>query len=335
MKLRIPNFIKHDFPRKLVATFFAVLIWFAITNQLREFEAYHDIPVTLRYPPNKVVLEQKIFTADITLRGSRRRLEEIKSNDIRISADIPVVREGIYYYDLRLSADNVNTPPGTKVAQIDPQNIRVQLDRIVSKQVPVKVRETGELAYGYRVIEQSVVPADVTISGPSKMVNDIERIMTESIVLDESVASSFEMDNVKLISIAGIDVNPPEVHVAYEIGKHSGQQAFSDLDIRILNKSENNLTLKGPLPKAAITVRGPQLALENLKPHHIQPFIDISNITAAGRYNLPVQAWIDEAPRVMAEYIRPESVSMELIPAPTADKANDKAPASATDEETQ
>lgn len=315
MKLHIPHFLAHDFPRKLVAVFFAVLIWFAITNQLREFESYHDIPITLRYPPDKIILEQRIFTADVTLRGSRRQLEEIKSNDIRINAEVPVVREGVYYYDLHLGPDNVSTPPGTKVAQIDPQNIRIQLDRIISREVPVKVRETGELAYGYRVIDRAVVPSTVTISGPSKIVRDVERIMTEAVMLDESVMRSFEMDNVELIPVANMEVNPDTVHVAYEIDKHSGQQAFTDLEISILNKSENQLVLRDDLPKAAITVRGPKLALDELKPHHIHPFVDISAITAAGRYNLPVKAWIDDARRVIAEYIHPESVSIELVPA--------------------
>ena len=322
MKVRIPAIIRRDFLRKLVALFFAILIWFTITNQLREFESYHDIPITLRYPPDKLVLNQRIFTADVMLRGSRSRLEEVKSSDIKITAEVEVVPEGVYYHDLHLGPDNVSTPPGTRVAQIDPANIRIQLDRIVSKQVPVKVREAGELAYGYRVVKQSVIPSTVTISGPSKIVRDIDRIMTESVVLDEAVVRSFEMENVDLIPISGVDVNPETVHVAYEIDKHSGQQAFADLQIGVLNRPGSNLRLKGELPPAAVTVRGPRLALEEIKPHNIHPFIDISTITAPGRYNPAVQVWIDRGPRVGTEYIHPENVSIEVVAASPSAPAN-------------
>ncbi|MCF7854572.1 MAG: hypothetical protein K9N51_07240 [Candidatus Pacebacteria bacterium] len=331
MRLHVPKFIARDFSRKFVATFFAVLIWLAVSNQLHDFETFHDVPVSLRYPADKLFLDRKIETATVTLRGARRRLEDLQSSDITLAARIPVVPEGVYYYDLHLSADDVNEPPGTKVTSITPENIRVQLDRIVSKDVPVRVRESGEPGYGYKIVERTVVPSTVTIAGPSKIVNEIDDIMTEAVILDESLVENFEMDEVRLIPIPRVDVSPKSVHIAYEVARHSGQKAFTDLPIRILKNKDSALQVKGPLPKAQVTVRGSKSVLDALKDHAVRPFVDITSVSSPGRYTFPVNAWVEGPSRVTVEYVHPPDVDVVIAvggtdsppPAPKPEDKND------------
>jgi len=249
MRLRAPRFFRRDFLRKLVAAFFAVLIWLAVDSQLHDFATVHDIPVTLRYEPDKLILERRVLTADVTLRGSRKRLQSLKSTDVRIAAEVPVVPDGIYHYDIRLSPDNVSSLPGTRVASIDPESVRVQLDRIVSRDdVPVRVRKTGELGPGYRVLGVRTVPSTVTVTGPGKILQDITEIVTEPILLDETVIRSFEQTEVRLVPTPRVEIHPQAVLVAYEIAKHSGQQDFAELPIQVMG-SNRDLRPQDPLPR--------------------------------------------------------------------------------------
>ncbi len=322
MKPRIPKIIRRDFLRKLVAVFFALLIWYAVESQLHEFVTFHDVPVTLRHPSDKMVLERRTITASVTVRGARRRLEDIQSNDVSISVVVPVVPEGVYYYDLHLSLNDVKTPPGVRVASIDPENVRIQLDRILTKEVPVKVRETGTLSYGYRVSNRKIVPSAVNVSGPSRILQEVKEIPTEPVVLDETIAHSFEVE-VPLIPLPPFRIHPSTVHIGYEIIKHSGQRAFLDLPIRVLSIRNAPLTPAAPLPRASITVRGPKLDLDELKATMIHPFVDISGISQPGQYRLPVRVWMDNANRLDVEMIHPPEVEINLIangntPPPTA-----------------
>jgi YbbR domain-containing protein len=279
---------------------------------LHSFQTFHDIPVQLRYEPDKVVIEKRTLTATVTLRGARRRLQEIQTNDLSISTQIPPVPDGIFSYDVHLSASNVKSPPGTRVAGIDPENVRIQVDRIVTKEVPVRIRERGELTFGYKIARKNVVPSKIDIVGPSKIIEEIDEIVSEEVVFDETLLHDFEIDEVELVPIPRVRFSPRSVHVSYEVSKHSGQQDFTELPVQLLRPTGNKLAVATELPKATVSMRGPKAALDALKPHQIHPFIDISAITSPGRYTFKVNVWIDGGSKLAVDYVYPAEVDIML-----------------------
>jgi len=314
MKFRVPAIIRRDFWRKAVALFFAFLTWFSVNSRLQEFEAFHDLPITLRYPPDKIMLEKKVYTADVTLRGSRSQLERIKSTDIHISADIPVVPKGVYYFDLHLSAENVSVPPGTEVVRIEPQNLRIPLDRIITREVPVQIRESGELAYGYKVVKRQIVPSTVTVSGPSKVVSDIESVKTESVVLDKSIRESFEVDKVKVVSLPSVAVHPDEVHISYNITRRHAEKIVEGLPLTVLHGRKPRFEIREELPSVTVTLNGSEVVLEELKKSQITPFLNLAEIKEKGEHEVPVQVWSAKTSEFRVSKTVPQTVNVTLIP---------------------
>lgn len=312
MNMRLPHIIRDDLPRKSVALFFAVLIWFAVRNQLHDFATFHDVPVTLQYEPDKIVVERRILTASVSLRGARRRLETLQASDITVTADIPVVPAGVYSYDLRFSPANVREPPGTSVTSITPTSARIQVDRIIQKELPVRVRESGQLGYGYRVVERTILPSRVTATGPSRVLEDVTEVTTEPIVLDETLIQSFKMDQLDLIPMPRVNFRPDTVHVAYEITRHSGQKALMELPIRVLTDETSDLQLVGELPSASVTLRGPRITLDTLRPHSVRPFVDVTAVTNPGRYTFPLKVWVEAPSTLVVEYVHPPEVDVVL-----------------------
>lgn len=315
MKLSIPNFIRRDFLRKAVAIFFAVLIWLAIDVQLHETSLLQNVPVTINYDPSEVVLEDTVYTVDVLVKGSRRRLETVTSGDIRIEASIPShVPVGIYFYYLGISPRNVShTPPGIRVSSISPSNLDIQLDRIVTKgNVPVRVRYDGELRQGYKLIRHSVIPMTVDIRGPNKIVKDVTELMTEPIFLDETVVQDFEVD-VRLAPLGKVQM-PEKVHVAVTIAKQSSQQAYHGRDMMVLGSPSGRLRVANELPEVSVTLYGSRKALEALDEHAVRPFVDVSSITSPGTYRQPVNIWINGATGLTAEFIQPKTADVVLVP---------------------
>ena len=311
-KLPIPGFIRRDFLRKLVAFFFAVLIWKAVDVQLHEFETIGNVPVRINYEAGKMVVEDRVITADVTVRGSRRRLQKLQVTDLSIQADVPVVEEGVRNYELRLSPGDVSTPPGVRVQSISPSRIQIPVDRIVARDVPVRVNDQGELSPGYRVQERKVVPSNVTVIAPSKIANDITRISTQTILLRDNLTHDFNQDNVALEIPANVRVSPRTVHVAYSIARHTGQKNLNDIPIRVLFDRDSQIRPKQELPKVSVTARGTKTELEKLQSHMIRAFVDLSTITSPGNYQRPVNTWI-ENPAITIEYVHPETVEVELV----------------------
>lgn len=321
MNLRMPRLIRNDFFRKFIALVFAVLLWFYVRGQLRDVEIFHAVPVTLSYDSNVVSLEKELVTVNLTVRGSRQRLQQIRSTDLLVNAAIPSAAAGgggLSFYDLHLGPQNVTLPAGASLVQIEPSRQMIPMDRIVTRRdVPVRVRYTGSLREGYQISKCTVVPSQVDVRGPAKIVGDIRELVTEPVVLDENLMTGFEIE-AKLVPIPRVVANVESVHVQIEISRQTTQQVYKDLPVFVMTSPATALEVADPLPLITVTLRGPQNILETLDGFVIRPFVDLSAAAAPGRYRRPVQVWCGGPAGVVTEAVVPGIVEVTLARRPDA-----------------
>jgi len=310
MKLTAPLLIRHDLPRKLVAFFFALVIWASVSYQLHDYEMYHQVPVMLRYDAATMFIENDIYTVDVHLRGSSRALEKVQQGDITITASIPPIPPGIYFYELRLSPQNASSPPGTRVTEIIPDRIRVPVDRVISKRnVPIRIRLTGQLREGYKVARQGLFPPTAEVRGPSKIVRSVTEVYTEPVMLDESLDYNFEVD-AKIVRIPEVEINTETVHVSFELARHTTQKSFPELPLRVLAKPDSRLRPVDPLPSVAVTLHGPQTVLDQLDASSVKPFVDLAAITSSALWRLPVHVWLPGGGAIVVDDVRPPTIEV-------------------------
>ena len=317
MRIRLPSFLIRDLPRKAVAVFFAIMIWLAADSQLHEFQSFRDVPISLNYDANRIAVERRTQTATVTLRGARRRLSRVQTPDILVTAEVPVVAEGVYQCEIRLTADNVKAPPGTRVDGLVPSTLTVQVDRMVSKSVPVKIKETGELAPGYRIVQRVPTPPVVQATGPSRVMEGVEQVFTEPVPLDETIVQNFDVGGVKVALAPSVRCSPAAVRVAYEVAKFTGMQNFNDLPVLVLFARGMEGVHVKPLPAVSVMLSGPKASLDSLHASDVRPFVDVSRAAAPGRYPCPVHVWVDPVYKLSVEQVLPADIEVEIDgPAP-------------------
>lgn len=318
MRIRLPLFIRRDLPRKLVAVFFAVLIWLAVEYQLRDFDVLHNVPVNLEYDSSVIAVEtEKPYTVDITIRGGKKRLQKLKSSDVKVVADLDerIVLPGLDFYPLRISSDNVSSPPGTRVTHVSPKDVSVPVDRVVEKEdVPVRVRFEGEPADGYKVMKRKISPDSVVLRGPSKILKEIREVTTDKVSLAD-VTQDLEVPNVRLQVGPGLQSQPVAVTVTMEITKQSGELDYHDLPVHVLRRPDSRLRVANEVSAVSVTIHGPKTTLDTLDGSSIRPFIDLTGITAPVQCRPAVHVWIDGGANVTAEYVHPSVVDVVLVPA--------------------
>jgi YbbR domain-containing protein len=313
IKLRIPAFVREDFLRKAMALMFAILVWFYVSGQIREAETFRDVPVSLTHDPNLVSLEKETVTVNVTLRGSQKRLQKIRSTDLRVSAEVPSVARGVFFYDLRLSPESVTVPFGTRVEAVDPGSLTLPVDRVDMRQsVPIRVRYAGALSEGYQISKCHLVPSVADIRGPSRILAEIKELVTEPVPLDEMTVQGFEIE-VKLVPIPRVFTNIENIHVLIEITKQTVQQTYRDLPVFLIASSQGSPALGEPLPTVTVVLQGPQAVLETVDSFALRPFVDISSLSVAGRYRRPVQVWLGGVASVAVESIQPSILDVTLI----------------------
>ncbi len=73
----------------------------------------------------------------------------------------------------------VNAPVGTNVVDVQPANIKLQLDTVQEKTVPVEALVTGVPADGYKLGTTFVKPSAVNVRGPSSILSTLTKVTVE------------------------------------------------------------------------------------------------------------------------------------------------------------
>lgn len=98
--------------------------------------------------------------------------------------------------------------------------------------------------------------------------------------------------------------------ITYEAPTTSSR--FEELPLQFLLDPEASLRLRAEeMPEILVAIQGPRNLLERLTPEQIQTFVDLTDVTEAGKYERPVQVWVS-GQALKVEDVHPQSVTIEL-----------------------
>ncbi len=89
-----------------------------------------------------------------------------------------VTKSGERTYDVPDSV--VGLPPRVKLVRALPFQLRILLEKHITRQVPVQLRLPEQLPAGFRVIKSVITPSSMIISGPESKVNDVDFVQTDT-----------------------------------------------------------------------------------------------------------------------------------------------------------
>lgn len=296
--MKLPTWVLLDWPRKLAALVFAMLIWYSVSIQLREATTI-TVPVTLSLPPGMMVLNQLQPRVSLHLRGSRRSLDNLTPKDFKVEPVIPAkTAAGPYQVRLKMS-DVLLTGSTAQLMSIEPDNFTVTLDTIVTKtDCPVRPIFAGAPPEGWRRKNLLITPPRVTLTGPSSVVNDIQEVTTHSIMLNDSMDEVMDY-SVPLSPYPQVTMNYERVTVKVEFARAEDDAFLPNLPVAVLAPRDSDLYVSAfldpPQPQVDATIRGPKSILDSVSPSKLsadmRAFIDLSECTKLGPQVLRVQLW--------------------------------------------
>ncbi|SMP69191.1 CdaR family protein [Anoxynatronum buryatiense] len=207
---------------------------------------------------------------------------------------------------------------GEEVNQVDVRSTSVDLFVAVDqlKSVAVDMNLDIETAENYQVVSTVIEPINVTIQGQAGLLSGINRISTESLVLEElSESQEIEVFLAFPEGVRGFErqsvivrINVEEVlEETYVVQRES---------YRIMNLSADLVLEQETLPeRMEITVRALESIIENLDPRTIQVYVDLDDLEAGIHLIEPdVRLPMNMEMSIATTAISPESFSVELTP---------------------
>ena len=326
LNLIVPGFIRKNFLRKVIAVFFAILVYMKVSTELGEEKIIQGVPINFITHGNVEVMAYKPKTVNITIRASKKSVNLLTHTEFRV--DIPVTEDMLNsqqstndaHLNIDIDESFIHTPANVTIISVTPSDITVRCDKNISKKVLVDPQFAGSPPQDYEKGEISISPKHVTLTGPESILKEIKSINTQAIRLDRSTVASFQVEKQLQHIAPKVIVTPERVQVKVEIYKALATRVFENIPLFIMNKGDNlHFTPKLFTKAIDITLHGLKSHLEVLTRSQIRAFIDVTKYDKPGIYQSKVDSWCKD-PSLNVKFIEPSYVKVDLSPTPTKEE---------------
>lgn len=183
VRLFFANLFEKDVVIKIGSLVAAIVIWFiiSVTDTPVIDSVLYKVPVTVSLEGTRAEAEgyqpMSISEESVTvyIKGKRGEIGNLKSEELIAVASADNV---MYAMEYPLSLEIICTSGKEfEVTKIEPANVRVDFDRIVTKEVSIKPKLSGlKASDGYIMGEEEnivIVPGTVNVTGPAEIVDSI------------------------------------------------------------------------------------------------------------------------------------------------------------------
>ncbi len=278
-----------NWPAKIISLAAAVILFMFYRINAME-ERFFSVPVLVNLPPGLAVANPYPRSVKITLRGDADDIFPIPEEDIEVAADFGrYSSEGKYRVPLRIvrKGSALNIEP--LVVKAEPSSISIILEHKLEKSLEVVPVIKGTPAHGYEMVQYTLTPRVVEISGPKSQVQKIDSLITEEINLTGRTEDFFDRVRIKLENPLIQFPGGASVVIRGIIREAEIIKTFEPIDIISIDLSPY-LQLSEPLPEGSIKIQGTQNAIESLTPDQLRLVVDCIDITQPGDYTLYPEA---------------------------------------------
>jgi YbbR domain-containing protein len=290
---------------KLVSLLLACFLWYSINALERDAERVIEIPVSIRKTPaDLIVTTPPTKPVMVTLRGPRTILDGVDEGRTRLVVDLSGAAPGETRIEFNEGMLVPELPRRLKALRMQPARLKVRVEPLAKKRLPVRLNLAGSPALGYRITGSSITPDHVEVSGPRSKVEGLTEIATESVSL-HGLAKPLDR-NVPLEWVADyVSVVPDRVRVRVQFEEEVVTREFRNVRVHVLN-AENAKLGKATVD---ITVSAPQRLLHNFKLSGQVATVDAAGLDP-GAHQLPVQ--VNLPPGFDVTGVDPQTVEVTL-----------------------
>ena len=280
--------ILDKWPAKVVCLVIAIFLYFFHQASLIDSKTF---VVPLQIEENGIVMHVGSVPGSVAVvvRTSDEIIKSVSASDITASISLDAITaKGTYTLPVKIILKDTLMAYDPFEVRLKDDSITVDVDKKVTKYLPMAPSIVGEVAHGYEIDSITISPSTIEISGPESIVNATEQIYTTRINVSNaetnfSTETSYQKTN-KLITMneeesfrATVSVKPVVM-----------ERDFTEVPVEVLNL-DKELEIEGELPLVSIKLSGSMPVLEDyiLSKHAVQ--INLRDVDEPGTYELPLR----------------------------------------------
>jgi YbbR domain-containing protein len=302
---RIARALERDMGLRLISVMLAIGLWIFVNagqrGALETFQVpviYHDLPLGF------VLTSPHPDFVRIQVSGPRTLLSIIDPTHLRLRLDLTGV--GVGQASFKIGADSFPVPRHTEVTSVLPSQIVLDIDRYVTREVPIHLALSGLPGAGYKIASSEVAPATIVIRGPSRQVARVDQVDTEPLSI-ASITSDFSREVDLMAPASAVRLTSDQVTAKVALSQIIAHQEFHDVPI---NVRDTDLRFRIDPRHVNLELSGPLLTLEkiNLKG---AVYIEAAGLDPGSSYSVPLQIDLPDGVALVRQ--TPEKVRLKMF----------------------
>lgn len=292
---------------KFLALLITGVLWLSVASRPMSQLTLRDVPIEFPNLPDNLALtisKDDPLTARVYLNGPRDVLDTLRTGDLVAYADLQGVEPGVRVIPLRI--DDTRLPASVKVPRIDPQNIRVTVEPVIEKEVPVSPRFEGQPPEGFQILGTTIIPMSVRIAGVASAVSKITEISTETVSLSDKTEPFSRTVKLDLDSPNVTLSNKRDVMLTVIIGEVQKDRIMDRVPVIVTGAA----TQIQPVPRfVRVALRGGRSVIDLITPADITVKIELpAGAARPGEYSPVVTLSPAFADRVTVQSVEPNTI---------------------------
>jgi len=293
---------RSDIGMRVLSVVLAVGLWIFVNAGERGSVESLAVPISYAaLPAGMVIVNHPPTQVNIEVTGPRTLLSLLDPERLALKIDPASLASGQSEFKIYPSMFNVGR--NTSVTSISPDSISLDIDRLVTRDVPVHLRVQDNVAPGYAISSVDITPPSVTVAGPSRYVSPLTSVTTEPFNLKgltSDVSRSVEIvapDPSLGLSTGHVDAR---VNVAEAI---VDRELRSDVEVK-----DSDFKYRVEPKQATLTIRGPAVKLAGLAQKGLA-YVDANGL-APGSHELPLQVTVPTGMQLVRQ--SPDKVRLRM-----------------------
>ena len=199
----LKNWFLKNIDIKLLSIFLAIILWLYIAGGENPMvENFIDISLTQTNLGEDLVIKEFPINVSVGIKGPKNIINNISSHQINGIVNFSEIsKEGLY----KLKVE-VTPPKKTQITRIIPSEIKVEVEKVLTKEVEVEYSLIGVPEKGYSLTDEPQLnPSKVKIISAQSVLENIKQIICAIDI------SGIKEDLRKKINVKAVDVNGNEV----------------------------------------------------------------------------------------------------------------------------
>ena len=200
------DYVLENTGLKVLALLITGVLWLSVASRpVSQVALNGAIRFNLPESPVLTVTKYDTLSARVYLEGPREALDTLRAGQLTVTADMSAVEPGVRVIPLKVEPDRNGLPTNVKVTDIEPREIRVTVERMTEREVPITPRWEGEPPPGSEVVDWHINPPSVKIAGAESQMREVTGVSTETVRLTDKTGTFSEL--------VAIDIGYPNLNL--------------------------------------------------------------------------------------------------------------------------